>query len=190
MIEVFDFFWFQVLFGYFCFMKRLVLLTTNMLYFIFIRAQSRVDSYVEQHKIIEQMRFENLMEQIKIYAAIIVLPSILIAFFLGRKKQIGLGWSLFLCLFLTPIIGTVAVLFSRSVRLPNPNPSIVKQVIGYVLIVLGIISVTAPYWQNNFQVNNDLDTMGRFFYYQYSIGIIGLGMVLEEIGSGKRFDRE
>jgi hypothetical protein len=84
----------------------------------------------------------------------------------------------------------VAVLFSRSVRLPNPNPSIVKQVIGYIFIVIGIIAAIAPSLQNNLEGKNDLDTIGHLFYYQYSMGIIGLGMVIEQIGSGKRFDRE
>jgi hypothetical protein len=79
-------------------MKRLVLLFDNVWYFISVRAQSRVDPYVEQHKIIEQMRFENLIEQIKIYAAIIVLPSILIAFFwVEKSKSAWVGPYFFVC---------------------------------------------------------------------------------------------
>lgn len=41
-----------------------------------------------------------------------IVPSALIAGFLGRNRKIGLGWSLFFCLFLSPIVGLIIVLFS------------------------------------------------------------------------------
>jgi hypothetical protein len=34
---------------------------------------------------------------------------------LGRNRKIGYGWSLLLCLFLSPIIGLIIILFSKKV---------------------------------------------------------------------------
>ena len=39
--------------------------------------------------------------------------SVLIAL-LGRNRKIGYGWSLVLCLFLSPIIGLIIILFSKK----------------------------------------------------------------------------
>jgi hypothetical protein len=55
------------------------------------------------------------------YALFIVLPSFLIAFFLGTKRQIGLGWSLFIGLFLTPLVSLMMTLLSRSAEQPPPT---------------------------------------------------------------------
>lgn len=34
---------------------------------------------------------------------------------LGTKRKIGYGWSFVLCLFLSPIIGLIIILFSKKV---------------------------------------------------------------------------
>jgi len=34
---------------------------------------------------------------------------------LGSNRKIGYGWSLLLCLFLSPIIGLIIILFSKKV---------------------------------------------------------------------------
>jgi len=34
---------------------------------------------------------------------------------LGNNRKIGYGWSLLLCLFLSPIIGLIIILFSKKV---------------------------------------------------------------------------
>ncbi len=34
---------------------------------------------------------------------------------LGRNRKIGYGWSLVLCLFLSPIIGLIIILFSKKI---------------------------------------------------------------------------
>lgn len=33
---------------------------------------------------------------------------------LGRNRQIGYGWSFVLCLFLSPLIGLIIILFSKK----------------------------------------------------------------------------
>jgi hypothetical protein len=43
----------------------------------------------------------------------LVIISALIAL-IGSNRNIGYGWSLVLCLFLTPIIGLIIILFSKK----------------------------------------------------------------------------
>jgi len=54
------------------------------------------------------------MEQLlpKLFIAVII--SALVAL-LGRNRKIGYGWSFVLCLFLSPIIGLIIILFSKKV---------------------------------------------------------------------------
>ena len=45
---------------------------------------------------------------------ILVIVAALVAL-LGRNRKIGYGWSFLLCLFLSPIIGLIIILFSKKV---------------------------------------------------------------------------
>ena len=53
------------------------------------------------------------MEQVLPQLFVGVIFSALIAL-LGRNRKIGYGWSFVLCLFLTPIIGLIIILFSKK----------------------------------------------------------------------------
>jgi len=44
---------------------------------------------------------------------ILVIISALVAL-LGKNREIGYGWSFVLCLFLSPIIGLIIILFSKK----------------------------------------------------------------------------
>ncbi|MFZ4741901.1 MAG: hypothetical protein ACOYLE_12130 [Bacteroidales bacterium] len=44
---------------------------------------------------------------------ILLIVAALVAL-LGNNRKIGYGWSFLLCLFLTPIIGLVIILFSKK----------------------------------------------------------------------------
>ena len=44
---------------------------------------------------------------------ILVVISALVAL-VGQNRKIGYGWSFVLCLFLTPIIGLIIILFSKK----------------------------------------------------------------------------
>lgn len=44
---------------------------------------------------------------------ILVVLSALVAL-LGKNRKIGYGWSFVLCLFLSPIIGLIIILFSKK----------------------------------------------------------------------------
>ena len=46
--------------------------------------------------------------------ALLAILSALVAL-LGSNRKIGYGWSFVLCLFLSPIIGVIIILFSKKV---------------------------------------------------------------------------
>ncbi len=52
---------------------------------------------------------ESAMPQILILAIISALVAML-----GSNRKIGYGWSFVLCLFLSPIIGLIIILFSKK----------------------------------------------------------------------------
>lgn len=53
------------------------------------------------------------MEQALPKLIFLALISALVAL-LGRNRKIGYGWSFVLCLFLSPIIGVIIILFSKK----------------------------------------------------------------------------
>jgi hypothetical protein len=44
----------------------------------------------------------------------LIIGSALVAL-IGRNRKIGYGWSFVLCLFLSPLIGLIIILFSKKV---------------------------------------------------------------------------
>lgn len=109
-----------------------------------------------------------------------------IAHFLGRKRQIGFGWSFFFCFFLSPIIGFIVTLLSRKYYDANPIPSTAKTVWGWILIAFFSLSLIAQFIRlSNGQTN--AGTLNAFFF---CIGFIGLGAYLLELAKGKNFNTE
>lgn len=53
------------------------------------------------------------MEEVMPKLLIFVIFSALVAM-LGSNRKIGYGWSFVLCLFLSPIIGLIIILFSKK----------------------------------------------------------------------------
>lgn len=45
---------------------------------------------------------------------ILIIAAALVAL-IGKNRKIGYGWSFVLCLFLSPIIGVIIILFSKKV---------------------------------------------------------------------------
>lgn len=109
-----------------------------------------------------------------------------IAHFLGRKRQIGFGWSFFFCLFLSPIGGFITTMLSRKYYDPNPEPSNSKKVWGWILIVLFSLSVLGQILQLG-SGHGDASALNALFM---AIGFIGLGFYLIELGKGKNFNTE
>lgn len=109
-----------------------------------------------------------------------------IAHFLGRKRQIGFGWSFFFCLFLSPIGGFITTMLSRKYYDPNPEPSKSKKVWGWILIVFFSLSALGPLMRLG-SGNGDATALNALFM---AIGFIGLGYYLIELSKGKNFNTE
>ncbi|MBN1182367.1 MAG: hypothetical protein JXB49_08785 [Bacteroidales bacterium] len=52
------------------------------------------------------------MEQFVVFIVAVII-SALVAL-IGKDRKIGYGWSFVLCLFLSPIIGLIIILFSKK----------------------------------------------------------------------------
>lgn len=107
-----------------------------------------------------------------------------IAYFLGRKRQIGFGWSFFFCIFFSPLGGLFATLLSRKYDNPDLEISNSKKIWGRILIVffsLGIIG------QLNWISDGITSTARAMDSISLSIGGIGLGIYLIERSKGKNF---
>lgn len=65
--------------------------------------------------------------------------SILVAFLLGRKRQIGFWWSLFFGFTLNPFISLIISQVSGKITDPNPEFSIGKLIYGITLLVVGLL---------------------------------------------------
>lgn len=53
------------------------------------------------------------MEQVLPQLFILLIGSALVAL-IGKNRKIGYGWGFVLCLFLSPIIGLIIILFSKK----------------------------------------------------------------------------
>jgi len=121
---------------------------------------------------------------------LLLIFSFLLAYFFGKKRQIGLGWSLFFCFFLNPIIGFIIILLSRKYADPNPEPSKPKTIAGWALIAIASIVVLGGVngLIVGFPENNNIPVsmwIGWMFFY---IGLIGLGYYMVQLGKGKNFN--
>lgn len=114
-----------------------------------------------------------------------------IAYFLGRKRQIGFVWSLFFCVTLSPIVGIVATVLSRKLNKETPKPSTLKKVFGLTLLSLftfGLLGSIGSLIR--------LSKTGADIYAYTSainalsmcLGLAGLGYYLIRLGQGKSFN--
>jgi len=123
------------------------------------------------------------MEEL-VYFAIFLGIAFPIAHFLGRKRQIGFGWSFFFCIFLSPFIGFITTMLSRKYYDINPKPSKSKKIWGWILIALCSLSLLGQL--NNLKSGNFSESaLGTLFM---TIGFIGLGYYLNELSKGKNFN--
>jgi len=128
---------------------------------------------------------------------IMLIIAFAIAYFLGRKRQIGFGWSLFFCFFLSPLIGFIITMLSRKYYKENPEPSKLKRVIGWILIIFFSFGLLGTYDNYTHNQNNDnyIYNQNRYNHkgisindISFSIGFIGLGFYLIGLGKGRSFN--
>lgn len=102
-----------------------------------------------------------------------------ISYFLGRKRHIGLGWSLFFSFFFSPIIGFLVTMLSPKHYDPNPDPSKTKRVMGWIIVVFfGAGLFVSPMAAG--MEGGAADAMRMLFF---GVGMVGAGAYL--IGRGK-----
>lgn len=124
------------------------------------------------------------MEQV-LPLVISVIFAFAIAYFLGKRRQIGFGWSFFFCIFLSPIGGFIITMLSRKHYLPNPKPSKSKKVLGWIFILPFIFLIFTVLLGLNSNASFE-DTVNVFFV---SIGFVGLGNYLIQLGKGINFNK-
>ncbi|MHB1146860.1 MAG: hypothetical protein ACYC01_04615 [Lutibacter sp.] len=118
---------------------------------------------------------------IGIFQIIILLNIVavfIIAYYLGKKNQLGFLWSLFFGIFFTSVGGLIITLLSKKASDSKPKHSVVKIIIGYALILF--------YFYILF--TNDLYP---FYYSCFALlGFFGLGVYMIGIGNGKIYNQK
>ena len=114
--------------------------------------------------------------------------SFVVANYLGSKRQIGYGWSLFFCLTLTIVGGLIVTLLSRKYQPDNTTPpSRVKIVIGWILIIFFSLSILG----NCIGLIRDSTSPERIEIIvkmlSLAVGFIGLGIYLIKLGKSNHF---
>lgn len=109
-----------------------------------------------------------------------------IAHFLGRKRQIGFGWSFFFSIFLSFFGGLVVTMLSPKYYEPNPAPSNAKKMCGWAIIILFGLGTLGALFRT---MGNDGDPKALNSLF-VGVGFIGLGFYLIELSKGKNFNSE
>jgi surface polysaccharide O-acyltransferase-like enzyme len=110
--------------------------------------------------------------------------AFLVAYFLGRKRQIGFAWSFFFCVFLSPIGGLIVTMLSRKYYDPNPQPSKTLKIVGWILVVWCSLALLGQSGKLQSDPNN-ISTINGIFGV---IGFIGVGAYLIQLSEGKNFN--
>lgn len=78
--------------------------------------------------------------------------SFLVAYYLGRKRHIGFGWSWFFGIFTSPLLGLIITILSPKLTTPAKPYSKTQEIIGWITAVffgfgtiLQIIKLFTPY---------------------------------------------
>lgn len=135
------------------------------------------------------------------------------ASFFGKYRQIGYNWSYIISFLLPFPLGVILVLFNKRNYSEKPRPSVLKRIIGYGLIILGIYCIFDSYYYfglswliEEYYIKDKRNEDFKFFYefilssyYNrvleklwgpfFHLGIIAYGYFLTEVSKGKVFNR-
>ena len=107
----------------------------------------------------------------------------IIAWFLGRKRVIGYGWSLFFCA-LNVILGFIVTMLSSKYKNANLRESKVRRVFGWIMLSLGLFMVWAVYRALTNGQNMEISGLASIGYV---IALIGGGIYLLKRAKGISF---
>ena len=116
-----------------------------------------------------------------IFQLLIAIP---IAYFLGRKRLIGFGWSLFFCLTFTPIFGFIITMLSSKYSDATLNKSNARLFVGIALIVLGVMLTYMGLFNAELLLTDGLSPITSLVL---GIGFVGAGIYLKERSKGRSF---
>jgi len=108
----------------------------------------------------------------------------LVAWFLGRKRIIGFGWSLFFSCALTFLIGFIITMLSPKYESANLGKSKIRLVFGWILLTLGVFMVWAVY--RVLTTDQPLDNFNGFSVGSI-VAAIGGGIYLIKRSKGASF---
>jgi len=104
--------------------------------------------------------------------------ALLLAYYIGNKRQIGFGWSLFFFLFAPILFGLIVVLLSKKIDEPPLPASKIKYIIGWILMLF--FSLTGL--GNLYLLMRDGVHVYRILGLSGAIWSVGLGFYLVRIG--------
>lgn len=113
--------------------------------------------------------------------------SYVVANYLGSKRQIGFGWSLFFCLTLTIVGGLIVTLLSRKYNSDNATPpSRAKIVIGWILIIFFSLSILGNCIGLSSASPERIEIIVKML--SLAVGFVGLGIYLIKLGKNNDFN--
>ena len=101
-----------------------------------------------------------------------VFISAILPFYVGKKRQIGFGWSWWFSITMSPILGLIVILLSKELSEGPPSKSKVKVLIGRILIIIAVLSVVMNFSN---MVQNIYAIMSTVAYFSLGVYLIGLG---------------
>jgi hypothetical protein len=109
-----------------------------------------------------------------------VFIAAIIPFYIGRKRQIGFGWSWFFCITTSPIFGLIITLLSKKITENPPSKSKIKIIIGWIIIIFVLLKYLPDISALRDNIYLLIATIGYFFLGVYLIGL-GKGKVYNKL---------
>jgi len=106
----------------------------------------------------------------------------IVAWFFGRKRVIGFGWSLYFSS-LNFLFGLIITLLSLKYREDNQNPSTPRKVIGWLLLLFGLVGLWGVL--NTISAGGGIESLATSVAFVPAL--IGGGIYLIKRGSGTSF---
>lgn len=121
--------------------------------------------------------------------AILFTLAFLIAFFIGRKKNIGGGYSFFLSIFLSPIVGLIITVASSRYDADRIVESKSRRIIGILLAIFGVFIFLLSFGNYHVMAEyHDASTSeGLEMIMSLGCGLFTLGLYQYNRGLGKTF---
>jgi len=111
-----------------------------------------------------------------------MLIGVFIAWFLGRKRIIGFGWSFFFCC-LNFLFGLIITWMSPIYQSADLSPSTLRKVLGWLMILFGALG----FWGVIYAIATGRNTESLGGSLVLVPALIGGGIYLIKRSSGKSF---